>query len=204
MSGVGGWDARFAGPGYAFGTEPADFLRREAGRLAPATSALLLADGEGRNSVFLAERGVIVTAMDASVRGVEKARALAESRGVTLALHHADILDWNWDGRPYDAVVGIFMQFLDPVARAQVFEGIARAVAPGGLLLLHGYAPRQIGYGTGGPPVVENLYTLDLLREAFAGWEEIVGRDYDGDLAEGSSHVGRSALIDFIARKPAG
>lgn len=195
------WDERFAGEDYAFGTEPAAFLVREAGRLAPGQTALLLADGEGRNSVFLAGRGVAVTAMDASARGLEKARALAEARGVEVAFHQADILDWDWDAAHYDAVIGIFVQFLAPPERGEVFAGIARAVAPGGLAMLHGYGPRQIGYGTGGPKAPENLYKLELLQGAFRGWEVLVARDYEAELAEGSRHVGRSALIDFVARK---
>lgn len=202
MSSVSAWDERFAGAEYAFGTEPASFLAREAGRLRPGQTALLLADGEGRNSVFLAGCGIEVTAMDASARGLDKARALAAARGVAVEFRRADILDWDWQERVYDAVIGIFMQFLSPAERARVFDGIARAVAAGGLVMLHGYAPRQIGYGTGGPKSAENLYTPDLLRRAFPGWEVLVARDDDADLAEGTRHVGRSALVDFVARKP--
>jgi len=195
------WDERYAGEDYAFGTEPAAFLAREARRLAKGQAALMLADGEGRNSVYLAGRGLKVTAMDASARGLEKARALAAARGVAVAFQRADILDWDWDARAYDAVIGIFMQFLAPPERARVFAGIARAVAPGGLVMLHGYAPRQIAHGTGGPKAPENLYTFELLRGAFPGWEVLALRDYEAELDEGSRHVGRSALIDFVARK---
>ena len=202
MSGAGFWDDRFGGADYAYGTAPAAFLEREAGRLKAGARVLMPADGEGRNSVFLAGRGVEVEAMDLSPKGIAKARALAAARGVQVAFHLADITAWDWDARRYDAVIGIFMQFLAPPERARVLAGIGRAVAPGGLVMLHGYAPRQVGYGTGGPGAAENLYTLDLLRDAFPGWDVLVARDYDAEIAEGSRHVGRSALIDFVARRP--
>jgi len=101
-------------------------------------------------------------------------------------------------------VAAIFIQFAGPEGRQAIFEGIARTLAPGGVLLLHGYAPRQIGYGTGGPPHVENLYTLDLLHASFPGWDVLHEADYDAEIDEGRAHSGRSALIDFVARKPAG
>lgn len=199
----GFWEGRYAEEGYIFGTDPAAFLAREAHWIEPGQSALLLADGEGRNSVFLAERGVKVTAMDYVARAIEKARALAADKGVEVDFNLADILEWDWDAQGFDAVVGVFFQFLSPDDRAEVFRGIARAIRPGGVVMLHGYGPKQIEFGTGGPGKLENLYTLDLLREAFPGWEVLVAKDYEDELSEGTRHVGRSALIDFVARKPA-
>lgn len=195
------WDKRYAEPGYLFGTEPAAFLAREAGVIAPGARVLCLADGEGRNSVYLAGLGLDVVAMEASGVALGKARALAEQRGVAVEFRQSGIEDWDWD-QPFDAVVGVFIQFAPPAMRQAIHQGIARALVPGGLVLLHGYAPRQIGYGTGGPPMVENLYTLDGLRADFPGWQVLRAEDYDADLAEGTRHVGKSALIDFIARKP--
>lgn len=195
------WDKRYAEPGYLFGTEPAAFLAREAGVIAPGARVLCLADGEGRNSVYLAGLGLDVVAMEASGVALGKARDLAKLRGVTVEFRQSGIEDWDWD-QPFDAVVGVFIQFAPPAMRKAIHRGIARAVVPGGLVLLHGYAPRQIGYGTGGPPVVENLYTLDGLRADFPGWQVLRAEDYDADLSEGSRHVGKSALIDFVARKP--
>ena len=195
------WDKRYAEPGYLFGTEPAAFLARESGVIAPGARVLCLADGEGRNSVWLAGQGLRVVAMEASVVALGKARDLAAERGVAVDFRQSSVEDWDWS-LPFDAVVGVFIQFAPPALRAVIHAGIAKAVVPGGLVLLHGYAPRQIGYGTGGPPVVENLYTLDGLRVDFPGWQVLRAEDYDADLAEGSRHVGKSALIDFIARKP--
>lgn len=196
------WDERFAGKDYLFGTEPAAFLRREAGVLAPGSRVLCLADGEGRNSVWLAGQGHQVTAMEASPVALDKARALAATRGVEVAFRQAGIEGWDWS-QPYDAVVGVFIQFAPPALRAQIHAGIARAVVPGGLVLLHGYAPRQIANGTGGPRAVENLYALDGLRADFPGWHVLRAEDYDAEIQEGRGHAGQSALIDFIARRPA-
>lgn len=196
------WDERYAIDDYLFGTEPAEFLRAHADGLEPGQRALVIADGEGRNSVFLAERGLEVTAMDGSSVAVEKARRLAADRGVEVDLHVADLLRWPWDPGAFDVVVGIFFQFLEPDDRADVFAGMQRTLRPGGRVLLHGYRPEQVAYGTGGGPRPELKYTEELLREAFADLtiERLVG--YDTTIEEGSGHVGMSALIDLIATKP--
>lgn len=195
------WNERYAGDDYLFGTEPAEFLRRMRGFLPAGGTVLAIADGEGRNSVWLAQQGLTVTAFDPAPNAVAKARSLAAERGVEVAFHIADLDGWDWS-RAHDVVAGIFIQFVGPEERAVLFERIDRALRPGGLLLLHGYAPRQVGYGTGGPPAAANMYTLELLREAFAGYEVMVAEDFDADVDEGRGHSGRSALIDFVARKP--
>ncbi len=194
------WDQRYAQSGYLFGTEPADFLHDQAGVLAPGSRVLCVADGEGRNSVFLAGLGHEVTAFDASSVALEKARALAAEKGVSVDFHLSGIEDWDWS-RTYDAVVGVFIQFAPPDLRDRLFGWMGQAVAPGGLLLLHGYAPRQVGYGTGGPPNAENMYTEAMLRAAFGGWEILRLADYDAEIDEGEGHSGRSALVDLVARK---
>jgi SAM-dependent methyltransferase len=196
------WDQRYARPGYLFGTAPAAFLEAQAHRLLPGQTALAVGDGEGRNSVFLAERGLQVTAMDLSPVGVEKARGLAAERGVAVEFHVADILSWPWTPERYDVVVAIFIQFLDPDQRTAVFEGLQRTLRSGGHLLLHGYRPEQVDYGTGGPPYRENMYTEALLQAAFGAWSIERLAAYDAVIEEGSGHVGQSALIDLVARKP--
>lgn len=198
------WSARYAeaGEDYLFGTAPNKFLHAQAEkRLAPGMSALAIADGEGRNSVFLAEEGLGVTAVEISPVGLAKAKRLATARHVTVEFVLADILAWN-DARTWDAVVAIFVQFVGPDERAQLFERIRARVAPGGLLLMQGYTPKQLDYRTGGPSALENLYTADLLRAAFAGWEILELREHEDVLDEGLGHKGRSALIDLVARKP--
>ncbi|MCV2864964.1 SAM-dependent methyltransferase [Albidovulum sediminicola] len=195
------WNDRYAGDDYLFGTEPADFLHRARPCIAPGQTALVIADGEGRNSVWLAGQGLKVAAFDSAPNAVAKARRLAEARGVAVEFQLCDLDDWDWSRR-FDVVAGIFIQFVGPAGQPQLFERIDRALTPGGLLLLHGYAPRQVEYGTGGPPYRENMYTLDLLRRGFAGYEILRAEDFDADVDEGRGHSGRSALIDFIARKP--
>jgi SAM-dependent methyltransferase len=197
------WDARYDRPDYLFGTEPAAFVRRTAPLIPPGSRILAVADGEGRNSVHLATLGHAVTAMDASPVALAKARRLAAARGVTVDFREADILTWDWAATPADAILAVFIQFLAPADRTRIFAGFRAALRPGGLLLLHGYAPRQVDYGTGGPPRRENMYTLPILKDAFAGFDILEARDEDAVIAEGTGRNGRSALIDFIARKPA-
>lgn len=196
------WNERFAGDEYVYGTEPAGFLKREARRLAPRSSVLSVAEGEGRNAVWLAQKGHDVTAMDGAPNAVAKARRLAAARGVEAAFHLADIAAWDWTPAAYDAVIGIFIQFAPPEAQAETVAGMKRTVRPGGLVLLHGFAERQAGYGTGGPPNPAQLYTPDLLRARFADFEILRLEDYDAEIDEGHGHSGRAALIDLVARRP--
>ncbi len=196
------WDERYATEDYLFGTEPAAFLTANAELLQPDLRALAVADGEGRNSVFLAKRGLQVTAMDGSEIGVAKSRSLAADAGVTIDHRVADVLTWDWEPDAFDLVVAIFIQFVGPVERAAVFDGMKRTVRPGGRLLLHGYRPEQIANGTGGPPIPENMYTEDLLRDAFGNFNIEQLKSYDAVIEEGTGHVGQSALIDLVATKP--
>nr|WP_319251880.1 class I SAM-dependent methyltransferase [uncultured Celeribacter sp.] len=195
------WDQRYDREDYVFGTTPAAFLPRHADWLPTTGRALCVADGEGRNSVWLAERGLDVTAFDPSVPGLAKARSLAGSRGVSVHSVQAGIDDWDWE-QPFDVIVGVFIQFVAPARRSQLFKEFDRALAPAGLLMLHGYTPKQIDYGTGGPGKVENLYTQELLAGAFRDYEILENHAYEQQVNEGCAHVGQSALIDFIARKP--
>ncbi len=195
------WNERFAQPGYLFGTEPAQFLRDHEQYLSKGARALAVADGEGRNSVFLASRGLDVTAMDGSSVAVDKARALAEERGVKVDFNIADIMEWDWQSEAYDLVVAIFIQFSAPKERQKVFAGIKKTLKKGGILMLHGYTVEQLEHGTGGPPCAENLYTEELLKEAFADMEILHLDAYEREVDEGSAHSGRSALVDLIARK---
>lgn len=197
------WNARFSGEDYHFGTEPNVFLASQEKLFRPGMSTLCVADGEGRNSVWLARRGLRVTAFDISPVGVEKARRLARAADVEIDYRVADINTWDWGTAEFDLVVVIFIQFLAPAERATVFAGIARAVAPGGHLVMQGYQPRQVEYGTGGPPIPENLYTEALLRNAFRNFEFLHLAEHDDVLSEGPRHSGMSALIDLVARKPA-
>jgi SAM-dependent methyltransferase len=197
------WDERFNTSDYVFGTDPADFVRREAGRLKGPSKVLCVADGEGRNSTFLATLGHTVTAMDGSAVAIKKARQLATERGVNVDFQVADIATWDWAEASFDAVFAVFIQFARPALRDAIFAGMIRTLRPGGILFLHGYTPLQLAYGTGGPKVQDQLYTAEMLDTAFAASEVLRLAEYDADLKEGTGHVGKSALIDLIARKPA-
>lgn len=197
------WNERFAADHFVFGTEPNRFLTEQAHRIAPHGRVLAVADGEGRNGVWLAQQGFAVTGIDISEVGQEKAARLAAERGVSLDLRLVDVAAWDWPENAYDGVVAIFIQFADPALRTTLFEGMKRATRPGGRLLLQGYRPKQLDYGTGGPRAVENLYTEELLREALADWEIEHLASHDSPVDEGPGHKGLSALIDLVARKPA-
>ncbi len=195
------WDTRYGVPEYIFGTAPNQFLTEQAHWLQPGQSVLAVADGEGRNGVWLAQQGLRVHAIDSSRVAQDKARKLAAERGVTLDIECVDLLTWAWPKDHYDVIAAIFVQFAGPAERARQFAGIRQALKPGGLLIMQGYTPRQIEYKTGGPSAVENLYTEDLLRQAFGDWEILHLRAHDDVIDEGSHHAGLSALIDLVARK---
>jgi SAM-dependent methyltransferase len=199
---AGTWNRRFAAEGFLFGIEPNTWLRRHAGVWRPGQRVLCVADGEGRNSVWLAGQGLQVDAFDLSEVGVEKARAFAAAQGAPVRYAVADVDRLAWPEALYDGVAAIFVQFADPAMRARLFANMARCLRPSGVLVLQGYAPRQLEYRTGGPPILEHLYTEALLREAFAGLRIEALQEYEDELAEGSGHRGRSALIGLVARKP--
>jgi SAM-dependent methyltransferase len=195
------WEDRFSNPEFVFGTEPNAFLV-SCRDLLPATGrALAIADGEGRNGVFLAQCGLSVLSVDYSPAAQSKARNLAKARGVSIDAVTADILAWDWP-TGFDVVAGIFFQFVDPEQRRIVFDRIRSALVPGGLLLLQGYRPKQLDYKTGGPSRAENLYTREILEQAFGDFDKLCINEHDSFISEGTAHHGMSALIDLIGRKP--
>lgn len=196
------WDQRYAGEDYLFGQAPNRFLAAQAPTLRSGQSALALADGEGRNGVWLAEQGLDVLSVDSSAVAQEKARRLALSRRAHIELELVDLSTWNFPANRFDVIAAIFIQFAAPPLRAVIFEGIKRSLRPNGLLLLEGYRPKQLDYRTGGPSMVENLYTEAMLREAFSELEILELKQYDAVIEEGAAHKGMSALIDLVARKP--
>ena len=196
------WEDRFAAEeGFLFGRRPAAFLKENRWLTQGASSALCVADGEGRNGVWLAGQGLDVTSFDLSPTAVRRSQALADEAGVKVSAHVSAWDDWDWS-RAFDAVFGIFIQFMGPEPRKQQFATLSQAVRPGGRLVLHGYTPEQIALGTGGPPFVENMYTEEILTEAFPNWQIERLASYERDVQEGRGHSGRSALIDFVARRP--
>jgi cyclopropane fatty-acyl-phospholipid synthase-like methyltransferase len=195
------WQSRFGTPGYIFGKEPNAFLKAQAHRLRPGGRALSIADGEGRNGVWLAEQGLDVLAVDFSPLALEKSRALAAERGVRLRTEVADLTTWAWPKAAFDVVVAIFVQVVFPTERTAFFVNLKRALKPDGLLLMQGYRTEQLAYRTGGPSEAERLYTRALLQEAFGDMAQLDISEHDSAISEGTAHVGMSALIDLVARK---
>jgi SAM-dependent methyltransferase len=196
------WNARFEGEDFHFGTEPNVWLAEHAALWQPGQRVLCVADGEGRNSVFLARRGLAVDAFDISPVGVEKARRLARQAGVEVNFAVSDCDAFPWRREHYDGVAAIFVQFADPPMRERLFAAMKACVKPGGTLVIQGYTPKQLEYRTGGPPFASHLYTPSLLREAFAEFRIEVLREYEAEVSEGKGHRGHSALIGLVARRP--
>lgn len=196
------WDQRFAAPEYIFGKAPNRFLVSQGQWLRPGMRVLDVAAGEGRNAVWMAGQGCEVLGIDISPLAVQKAERLAAEAGVRVAFEVADVRQWRWPPEAFDAVVSIFIQFAAPGERSAVFEGMKRTLRPGGVLIMQGYTPKQIEYKTGGPPQAEHMYTEALLRAAFGDLEILHLREHEDVLSEGVKHVGRSALIDLVARRP--
>jgi SAM-dependent methyltransferase len=200
--GAATWNQRFATDDYVFGTDPNEFLLEHAMHWPRGGRILCVADGEGRNSVWLARQGFVVDAFDISDVGVAKARRLAATAGVSVAFSVCDCDDFAWPSETYDGIAVIFTQFAGPEMRTRLFANAIRALKVGGILVLQGYGPRQLEFKTGGPSLLSHLYTTDLLRDAFASMEIIELREYEAELTEGTRHRGRSALIGLVARRP--
>ncbi len=196
------WDERYATDDYIFGTAPNVFLASQAGLIRPGMHALAIADGEGRNGVWLAELGAQVHAVDVSPVALAKAHKLAAERSVSLNFEQLDVLEWDWPENAYDLVVAIFIQFAPQPERECIIAGIRRALKPGGLLILQGYTPKQVELATGGPGNAANMYTAGLLREWFGDWKISHLHEHESFISEGSHHHGMSALIDLVAQKP--
>ena len=196
------WNSRFSAPGYAYGTEPNDYLAQVAPRLAPGSRVLSLGEGEGRNAVFLATLGHRVTAVDGSEVGRDKALKLAAERGVALDYVVSDLADYAIAPDTWDAVVSIFCHLPSPL-RERVHRAAAAGLRKGGLLVLEGYRPAQLAFKTGGPPVLELLYTPGLLREDFAGLALERLEEVERDVVEGRLHTGRAAVVQLLGRREA-
>jgi len=196
------WQTRYATPEYAFGKSPNYFLE-SCKRLLPRSGrALAVADGEGRNGVWLAEQGLDVVSIDFSPAAQRKAKALAAERDVKVAFELVDVHNWNYPSAAFDVVAEIFTQFSNPADRARKWTGMLKALKPGGLLIIQGYTPKQLEYGTGGPKEIENLYTRAMLEQEFGGLRELSLVEEERDIHEGTSHGGISAVINLTARKP--
>lgn len=198
----GFWDERFAEPGFAYGSDPNDFVREAAPRI-PRGRVLCLGEGEGRNAVHLAGLGHEVTAMDASRVGLEKAERLARERGVQLATVHEDLATFVIGEGVWSGIVSVWVH-LPPELRSRVHAACVRGLAPGGAFVLEAYAPRQLGFATGGPQDPVLLPPLAALEADLAGLEFEIAREVVREIHEGRYHHGLSATLGIVGRKPAG
>ncbi len=194
------WNQRFDQAAYIFGEEPNAYLQSQAQHLKPG-SALAVADGEGRNGVWLAQQGLKVTGFDLSAVAIQKAQQLAARKGVRAQWVCSDWHSFDWAQAPYDNVVGIFVQFAPPAEREALFQRMDASLKPGGTLVIQGYSLQQLSFNTGGPGKREHLYDEALLTRAFAAYDLLDLRTYEAVLSEGTAHSGRSGLIGLTARK---
>jgi ubiquinone/menaquinone biosynthesis C-methylase UbiE len=198
------WDARFSKPEYEFGKAPNDFLARCKPLLPASGTALAVADGEGRNGVWLAEQWLDVTSTDFSPAAQNKGRALAAERNVSVTFVQADMHTWPYPDAAFDVVAEIFAQLSTPAERPLKWAGMRRALKSGGLLIIEGYSPKQLEYGTGGPKQIEHLYTRAMLAQAFGDFDDLRIVEEEREMQEGAGHAGMSAVINLTARKPLG
>jgi len=194
------WDERYGEAGFAYGTDPNDFLASSLQQLPPTGTVLCLGDGEGRNSVFLAQQGYTVTAVDSSSVGLEKAKALAAERGVTITTCNADLADYQLPENTYDAIISIFCH-LPPPVRRQLHCQIPSSLKKGGVFLLEGYTPRQLDHGTGGPPIKDLLIEIVDLQQELQQLHIVHGTELEREIHEGRLHTGFGAVAQLIARK---
>ncbi|WP_306535476.1 cyclopropane-fatty-acyl-phospholipid synthase family protein [Geobacter sp.] len=194
------WDEQYDTADFAYGREPNAFLAEVSGMIPPG-DVLCLAEGEGRNAVFLAKQGHRVLAVDSSAVGLAKAGRLAEESGVRIETVIADLAEFAIEPGRWDAIVSIFCH-LPPTVRRSLHRKVVVGLRPGGLFILEAYTPAQLALRTGGPPTEEMMMTLAGLREELAGLEFLQGREMERDVVEGRLHTGRGAVVQVVARKP--
>ena len=195
------WDQRYAEPGLAYGTRPNDFLAAVADRL-PRGRVLSLAEGEGRNGLFLASRGFDVTGIDRSAVGLEKARAQARDRGLALTTLTRDLAGFQIEPDRWTVILSIFCH-LPSATRRRLHREAATGLVRGGAFVLEAYTPQQIGRGTGGPGDPDLLPTLEELRSDLAGLSFEIAKECERDVREGRFHTGQGSVVQVLAFRTA-
>jgi SAM-dependent methyltransferase len=199
------WDERYRGEGFAFGTEPNVFLASQSGYLKPGLRALLPGDGEGRNGVWLAQRGLIVDTVDVSPLAVAKAHKLAKARGAKLSIELADLTSWTWPQGGYDIVAALYVHFFD-IDRPRMHRAMLGALKPGGILIMEAFRIEQLEmkklYGSGGPKTADMLHSKAKLASDFEGASILLLEDAVVELDEGHRHKGPAAVVRAIVQKP--
>lgn len=194
------WDERYSGNEFFYGTEPNDFLKSQTHAIPIGGEVLCLAEGEGRNAVYLARQGFKVTAVDQSPVGLEKMHQLASKSGVTVESVVADLEDYPIGSNRWDAIVSIWCH-VPPPLRSKLHQSVVQGLKPQGVLILEAYHPRQLEFKTGGPPVAELMMTESGLRAELSGLDFEVIQEIERDVQEGKGHFGRSAVTQLLARK---
>ena len=196
------WNERFDKAEFIFGKEPNEYLVEQTKQyLKPGNKVLCIADGEGRNGVWLAKQGMQVIGFDVSDIALAKAKKFAQENQVKIDYSLCDSDGFNWGTNTYDAVIGIFIQFADPAMRTRIFQQTYEALKPGGIFILQGYTPKQLVYKTGGPSLIEHLYTEDIIRDLAKDFQILDLCCYEKELSEGARHTGMSALLGLVAQK---
>ena len=193
------WDERYSTENYAYGTKANDFLVSMIDRL-PTGKVLCLAEGEGRNAVWLAEQGNEVTAVDASEVGLQKANRLAEARGVKITTVHADLADYDIGKQQWDAIISIFCH-LPAALRQELHRRCIAGLRDDGMILLEAYTPLQLEYNTGGPPVAEMMMDAASVRSELDGLEFLHLQECVRDIHEGEFHSGTGAVVQLLAKR---
>ena len=196
------WNERFNKEIFIFGKEPNEYLVEKTNQyLKPKDKVLCIADSEGRNGVWLAKQGMQVVGFDASDIALAKAKQFSIDNQVEVEYSFSDTDSYAWQENTYDAVIGIFIQFADPAMRARIFENAYKTLKSGGLFILQGYTPKQLDYKTGGPSLIEHLYTEEMIRDLAKQFEILELVSYEKALSEGPRHTGMSALLGLVAQK---
>ena len=197
------WNERFNQEEFIFGTEPNEYLVEQTQKyLKAGDQVLCIADGEGRNGVWLAKQGMQVVGFDASDIALSKARKFAKDNHVAVEYSFSDTDSYAWPTNTYDVVVGIFIQFADPEMRKRIFAKTYESLKPGGIFILQGYTPKQLEYKTGGPSLIEHLYTEEMMRSLAKDFSILELCSYERELSEGPRHSGMSAILGLVAEKP--
>jgi SAM-dependent methyltransferase len=194
------WDTRYREKEYVYGVSPNDFLREHAALFKAGDKVLSLAEGEGRNAVFLAQLGCQVCGVDFSAEGSKKALLLAQQHGVKIIYDVADLNQYDMGDAKWDGIVSIFCHLVN-TARPALYKSIRRGLKPGGFYVHESYNKKQLEFDTGGPKDAAHLPSLDELKSAFKDFEIILARDLEREIQEGPYHHGLGSVTQFIARR---
>nr|WP_321270281.1 class I SAM-dependent methyltransferase [uncultured Tolumonas sp.] len=194
------WDEKYSNSQFVYGSSPNDFLRENVHYFVPEGKILCIAEGEGRNAVWLAELGFKVTAVDASEVGLAKGRALAKSKGVSVHWVHADLQQYNPGTNAWDGVVAIFAH-LPPDLRSRVHADCVESLKIGGALVLEAYTPEQLNFRTGGPTNADWLMTPELLQNELQGLTFDRLQKTEREIVEGIGHTGLGSVVQVIGRR---